>query len=122
MSAEDTQLIIDAPAVAPARRRRPVVVALVAAGVLLFAATAASTSPRARVAMLVKGHGHDGSGPVDDSVDDVVLSVDDASVGSYARSLAREGVHAACARPGCDHTDAGIPVPFFGDRSDAEWM
>ena len=43
-------------------------------------------------------------------------------VGRLIRPLAREGVHAACARPGCVHTDAGIPVPFFGDRSDAEWM
>ena len=45
-----------------------------------------------------------------------------ASIGSNARSLARGGVHAACARPGCVHTDAGIPVPFFGERSVAEWM
>ena len=50
------------------------------------------------------------------------FSVDDASIGSNAQSLARGGVHAACARPGCVHTDASIPVPFFGDRSAAEWM
>ena len=109
MSAEDTQLIIDAPAVAPARRRRPVVVALVAAGVLLFAATAASTSPRARVAMLVKGHGHDGSGPVDDSVDDVVLSVDDASV-VYTSVPTQMSVRNA-PMPGPAPTPAVTPIP-----------
>ena len=68
--------LLPEPENAPRARRSPVVAALLAAGLFLFAATAASTRPGFSATTAL----HSAGGPMDDHSDDLVFTVDDASM------------------------------------------
>ena len=108
---EAQQLIIDAPAVAPERRRRPVVAL---AALALFAAAVATTAtgrPSTFASLArVHGKGHasdDGAGAL--TIDDVVVSVDDATV-AYTSVPTQLSVRNA-PMPGPAPTPAVTPIP-----------